>query len=68
MLIHLTAAGHALKARAAAVPGCMLRATGCSVGEVMSLTRRVQALRDQLGALAPTPDAAPGELPVSRSA
>ena len=66
--IHLTETGHALKARAAAVPGCMLKATGCSLGEVMNLTRRVQALRDQLGVLALSPEAPPGDLPVSPTA
>ena len=66
--IHLTETGHALKARAAAVPGCMLKATGYSLGEVMNLTRRVQALRDQLGVLALSPEAPPGDLPVSPTA
>ena len=68
VLIHLTEAGHALKARAAAVPGCMLKATGCGLGEVVNLTRRVQALRDQLGALALSPEAPTGNLPVSPTA
>ncbi|NTV88600.1 MAG: MarR family transcriptional regulator [Burkholderiaceae bacterium] len=47
--IHLTASGRALKARAAQVPGCVLQATQCSLGEVVELTQRVQALRDRLG-------------------
>lgn len=64
VLIHLTEAGHALKTRAAAVPGCMLKATGCSLDEVMNLTRRLQALRDQFGALAVSAEAPPGDLPV----
>lgn len=68
VLIHLTEAGRALKARAAAVPGCMLKATGCSLGEVMNLTRRLQALRDQFGALAVSAEAPPGDLPVSPTA
>ena len=68
VLIHLTEAGRALKARAAAVPGCMLKATGCSLGEVMNLTRRLQALRDQFGALAVSAGAPPGDLPVSPTA
>ena len=46
--IHLTADSHALKARAAAVPGCILQATQCSLGDVVDLTRRVQSLRDRL--------------------
>ncbi len=46
--IHLTPDGHALKARAAAVPGCVLQATQCSLGEVIEMTRQLQALRDRL--------------------
>ncbi len=46
--IHLTASGRALKARAAQVPGCVLQATQCSLGDVVELTQRVQALRDRL--------------------
>jgi len=46
--IHLTASGQALKARAAQVPGCILEATQCSLGDVVELTQRVQALRDRL--------------------
>jgi DNA-binding MarR family transcriptional regulator len=46
--IHLTASGRALKARAAQVPGCVLQATQCSLGNVAELTQRVQALRDRL--------------------
>lgn len=46
--IHLTPAGQALKARAAAIPGCLLDATGCTVPEVADLTRQVQALRARL--------------------
>jgi DNA-binding MarR family transcriptional regulator len=53
--IHLTDAGRALKVRAAAIPGCILQATQCSLGDVVELTRRVQALRDQIGCLAATP-------------
>ncbi len=51
--IHLTEAGRALKETAAAVPGCILQATQCSLSEVLELTQRVQALRDRLTALAP---------------
>ena len=58
--IHLTPGGRALKDRAAAVPGCILQATQCSLGEVVELTRRVQALRDRLGGLT----ASPAEPPV----
>ena len=46
--ITLTPAGHALKARAAAIPGCILNATQCPVPELVALTRQVQALRQRL--------------------
>ena len=48
--ITLTAAGRKLKAKAAKIPGCILRATHCSIPELMTLTQQVQALRDQLKA------------------
>ena len=51
--IHVTDAGRTLKETAAAVPGCILQATQCSLSEVLELTQRVQALRDRLTALAP---------------
>lgn len=44
----LTAEGRALKAKARRIPGCILAATQCDLNEVTSLTRQVQALRDQL--------------------
>jgi DNA-binding MarR family transcriptional regulator len=56
--IHLTTSGLALKARAARVPGCMLQATQCSLGEVDELTQRIQALRDRLVLPAPPASAA----------
>jgi DNA-binding MarR family transcriptional regulator len=46
--IHLTSDGRALKDRAAAVPGCILQATQCSLGDVVALTQQVQALRNRL--------------------
>ena len=46
--ITLTPAGHALKARAAQIPGCILSATQCSVPELVSLTGQVRALRQRL--------------------
>ncbi len=52
--IHLTDEGHALKARAAAVPGCILKATECSLGEVVELTQRITTLRDRLTGLKAT--------------
>lgn len=54
--IYLTGEGHALKARAASVPGCILQATQCSLGEVVELTRRIQLLRDRLTGAAPVAD------------
>ena len=48
VLISLTEAGRQLKARAAKVPGCVVRATHCPVSELMALTQQVQALRRQL--------------------
>lgn len=46
--VSLTAGGRRLKAKAAAVPRCLLRATGCSVDELQALTRQVQQLRNRL--------------------
>jgi MarR family transcriptional regulator, organic hydroperoxide resistance regulator len=48
--ITLTAAGRKLKARAAKIPACILSASQCSIPEISSLTRQVQALRSQLAA------------------
>ena len=50
VLVAPTAAGRKLKARAAKVPGCMLQATGCTVPELVALTRQVRAVRDRLKA------------------
>ena len=44
----LTADGRALKTKARRIPGCILAATQCDLSEITSLTRQVQALRDQL--------------------
>jgi MarR family transcriptional regulator, organic hydroperoxide resistance regulator len=46
--ITLTAAGRKLKAKAAAIPACVLRAAGCSLPDLASLTRQVQTLRLKL--------------------
>jgi DNA-binding MarR family transcriptional regulator len=46
--VHLSEAGLALKARATAIPTCILEAAQCGVSEVLDLTRRVQHLRDRL--------------------
>ncbi len=48
----LTAAGRRLRHRAAAIPHCMLERSGCSVGELSTLTRQVRALRDRMRATA----------------
>lgn len=46
--ITLTLAGHALKARAAQIPGCILSATQCSIPELVALTQQIQTLRQRL--------------------
>ncbi len=48
VLLQLTRAGRALKARAQAVPVVVARASGCELGELSDLTARLQALRQQL--------------------
>lgn len=50
VLLQLTPAGRALKARAVQVPKAMARATGCELGELATLTARLHALRLQLTA------------------
>jgi DNA-binding MarR family transcriptional regulator len=44
----LTVAGKKLKTQAGSVPACVVKASGCPVPELMSLTHQVQALRDRL--------------------
>ena len=46
--ITLTASGRKLKAQAAKIPGCIVRASQCSITELMALTSQVKALRDSL--------------------
>jgi DNA-binding MarR family transcriptional regulator len=46
--ITLTAAGRKLKSRAAKIPGCILEASQCSIPELTTLTRQMQALRERL--------------------
>jgi MarR family transcriptional regulator, organic hydroperoxide resistance regulator len=46
--ITLTATGRRLKARAAALPGCLMAASQCSVPDLMALTQQMQQLRDRL--------------------
>ncbi len=48
--ITLTTAGRRLKAQAAKVPSCVLRASGCDWEELQSLTQQVQSLRQKLAA------------------
>lgn len=50
VLLHLTSAGRALKARAAKVPPQVACAAGCSLDELAALTQRLKQLRDQLQA------------------
>jgi MarR family transcriptional regulator, organic hydroperoxide resistance regulator len=50
VLIALTAQGQALREKARAVPGAVLSASGCSIGELSSLRKSLVALRDQLNA------------------
>jgi len=46
--ISLTAAGRRLKARAHKIPGCVLDAAGCSLTELVRLTRELRGLRERL--------------------
>ena len=48
VLVTLTPAGRALKRRALVVPQRLASATGCSAGELASLTTRLQQLRTQV--------------------
>ncbi len=48
--IRLTPAGRKLKAGAARVSACVIRASACPVPELLGLTRQVQALGTQLTA------------------
>jgi DNA-binding MarR family transcriptional regulator len=48
VLLRLTAAGRALKSRAAKVPPQVLCASGCSLDELAALTRRLQSLRNEI--------------------
>jgi len=48
VLVRLSAAGRELKQRAARIPGCVLKASQCSVAEAMALTHQIQTLRNRL--------------------
>ena len=50
VLVAPTPAGRKLKSRAGKVPVCLLQATGCTVPELVALTRQVHAVRDRLTA------------------
>ena len=58
VLVHLTADGRALRARARGIPRELAGATGCSAEEVASLTDQLQRLRTRLLA-ATAPASAP---------
>ncbi len=53
VLLQLTPAGRALKERALAVPPQVAQASGCTLGELSSLTARLHALREELTASLP---------------
>lgn len=48
VLLQLTAAGRALKTRAAKVPQHIACAAGCSLDDLASLTQRIKQLREQI--------------------
>jgi len=50
--VSLSAAGRRLKARAAAIPACLMAASQCSVEELVALTQQIQQLRDRVKAAA----------------
>ena len=50
--LSLTAAGRRLKARAAAVPACLMAASQCSIEELVALTQQLPQLRDRVKAAA----------------
>lgn len=52
VLLHLTTAGRALKAKALAVPESLASAAGCALGELAALTARLQSLRSRITASA----------------
>jgi MarR family transcriptional regulator, organic hydroperoxide resistance regulator len=54
VLLRLSPAGRALKARAAGVPQAMAAASGCDLSELTSLTTQLHTLRQQLSASLPS--------------
>ena len=53
VLLQLSPAGRALKRRAVNVPPQVAQASGCTLGELSSLTARLHALREELSASLP---------------
>ncbi len=53
VLLQLTPQGRSLRSQAQRVPATVARATGCELGEISSLTSRLQELRLQLTASTP---------------
>jgi DNA-binding MarR family transcriptional regulator len=53
VVVSLTPAGRALRQRARIVPQQLAAATGCTASELVTLTQRLQALRDQILASPP---------------
>ena len=49
--ITLTATGRALKTQAASIPDCILKASQCSLPDIVALTQQVQTLRNNLNPL-----------------
>jgi DNA-binding MarR family transcriptional regulator len=48
VLLQLTTAGRALKAKALAVPEALACASGCELDELVAMTARLKTLRDQI--------------------
>ncbi len=46
--IMLSAVGRALKTQAASIPACILKASQCSLPDIVALTQQVQTLRNNL--------------------
>lgn len=56
VVVSLTPAGRSLRQRARVVPQQLAAATGCTASELVTLTQRLQALRDQILASPPLND------------
>ncbi|HYF60985.1 MAG TPA: MarR family transcriptional regulator [Burkholderiaceae bacterium] len=65
--VRLTAAGRALRARAAGTPARMAALTGCTADELVRLRRRLARLRDALAQADGTPPARPLPSPPPRT-